>query len=72
MAATGKRGATAISTSARTGAAATTDYPINDDNSLMKVANFNGVGGGTILYTAHYPADAPVGFPRAFAGRRGR
>ena len=22
-----------------------TDYPVNDDNSLMKVANFNGVGG---------------------------
>jgi len=26
-----------------------TDYPINDDNSPMKSANFNGVGGGTIL-----------------------
>ena len=24
-----------------------TDYPINDDNSIMKIANFNGVGGGT-------------------------
>ena len=24
-----------------------TDYPVNDDNSVMKVANFNGVGGGT-------------------------
>src|SRR5277367_4391780 len=23
------------------------DYPVNDDNSPMKVANFNGVGGGT-------------------------
>jgi choline dehydrogenase-like flavoprotein len=22
-----------------------TDYPINDDNSVMKIANFNGVGG---------------------------
>jgi choline dehydrogenase-like flavoprotein len=32
-----------------------TDYPVNDDNSLMKIANFNGVGGGTILFTAHYP-----------------
>ena len=28
-----------------------TDYPINDDNSIMKIANFNGVGGGTILFT---------------------
>src|SRR5258708_40128101 len=23
-----------------------TDYPITDDNSIMKIANFNGVGGG--------------------------
>ena len=30
-----------------------TDYPVNDDNSPMKVANFNGVGGGTVIYTAH-------------------
>src|ERR1700751_6298115 len=26
-----------------------TDYPINDDASPMKIANFNGVGGGTIF-----------------------
>jgi hypothetical protein len=32
-----------------------TDYPINESNSVMKVANFNGVGGGTILYMAHFP-----------------
>src|SRR5215469_17018647 len=32
-----------------------TDYPINDDASIIKIANFNGVGGGTILFTAHYP-----------------
>jgi hypothetical protein len=32
-----------------------TDYPVNDDNSVMKIANFNGVGGGTILFMAHYP-----------------
>src|SRR3954462_567407 len=23
-----------------------TDYPVNDDASVMKIANFNGVGGG--------------------------
>jgi len=40
-----------------------TDYPINDDNSLMKIANFNGVGGGTILFTAHYPRLHPSDFP---------
>ena len=38
-----------------------TDYPINDDNSPIKVVNFNGVGGSTIMYTAHYSAPAPVG-----------
>src|SRR6201986_5268845 len=31
-----------------------TDYPVNDDNSPMKVANFNGVGVGTILFTVHF------------------
>jgi choline dehydrogenase-like flavoprotein len=39
-----------------------TDYPVNDDNSLMKVANFNGVGGGTVLYTAHFPRMHPSDF----------
>ena len=39
-----------------------TDYPINDDASPMKIANFNGVGGGTILYTAHYPRMHPSDF----------
>jgi choline dehydrogenase-like flavoprotein len=27
-----------------------TDYPINDAHSPIKIANFNGVGGGTVLY----------------------
>jgi choline dehydrogenase-like flavoprotein len=39
-----------------------TDYPINDDDSVMKIANFNGVGGGTILFTAHYPRLHPSDF----------
>ena len=39
-----------------------TDYPVNDDDSPMKVANFNGVGGGTILFTAHYPRMHPSDF----------
>jgi choline dehydrogenase-like flavoprotein len=38
------------------------DYPINDDNSVMKIANFNGVGGGTILWTAHFPRMHPSDF----------
>ncbi|HVZ06495.1 GMC family oxidoreductase [Rhodopila sp.] len=39
-----------------------TDYPVNDDNSLMKIANFNGVGGGTLFYTAHWPRLHPSDF----------
>jgi choline dehydrogenase-like flavoprotein len=39
-----------------------TDYPVNDDNSIMKVANFNAVGGGTIIYTAHWPRLHPSDF----------
>src|SRR6202161_2860392 len=39
-----------------------TDYPINDDDSPIKVVNFNGVGGSTIMYTAHYPRLHPSDF----------
>lgn len=39
-----------------------TDYPINDTDSPMKVANFNGVGGGTLFYTAHFPRMHPSDF----------
>ena len=39
-----------------------TDYPVNDDNSPMKIANFNGVGGGTVIYTAHWPRMHPSDF----------
>ena len=35
---------------------------MNDDNSPMKVANFNGVGGGTVIYTAHWPRMHPSDF----------
>jgi choline dehydrogenase-like flavoprotein len=38
------------------------DYPINEDNSPIKVANFNGVGGGTILYAGHFPRFHPSDF----------
>ncbi len=40
----------------------TTDYPINDKNSPIAVANFNGVGGGTIFYAAHFPRFHPSDF----------
>ncbi len=38
------------------------DYPVNDDNSVMKVANFNAVGGGTVHWTAHFPRMHPSDF----------
>lgn len=38
------------------------DYPINEDNSPIKVVNFNGVGGGTVFYTAHWPRMHPSDF----------
>src|SRR5450432_721970 len=31
------------------------DYPINDSNSIMKIANYNAVGGSTVHWTAHFP-----------------
>ncbi|MBM4202978.1 MAG: GMC family oxidoreductase [Gammaproteobacteria bacterium] len=38
------------------------DYPINDSGSPIKVVNFNGVGGGTILYAGHFPRLHPSDF----------
>ncbi len=38
------------------------DYPIIDDDSPVKPVNFNGVGGGTILYMAHFPRLHPSDF----------
>ena len=39
------------------------DYPINDtDDSPISVANFNAVGGSTILYSAHFPRFHPSDF----------
>lgn len=39
-----------------------TDYPINVEESDIRIANFNGVGGGTILYAGHYPRLHPSDF----------
>ena len=38
------------------------DYPINDDESPIKVVNYNGVGGGTVLYAGHFPRFHPSDF----------
>ncbi len=39
-----------------------TDYPINNEDSAVDVVNFNGVGGGTIMYAAHFPRLHPSDF----------
>ena len=38
------------------------DYPINVDDSPIDIANFNGVGGGTVLYAGHFPRFHPSDF----------
>lgn len=38
------------------------DYPVNDENSPISVANFNAVGGSTILYAGHFPRFHPSDF----------
>ena len=38
------------------------DYPILDDTSIIKPAIFNGVGGSTILWSAHTPRFRPSDF----------
>jgi len=41
---------------------AAADYPINCEDSDIGVANFNAVGGGTIIYAAHFPRFHPSDF----------
>ena len=38
------------------------DYPVNDDNSITKIATYNAVGGGTVHYAAHFPRLHPSDF----------
>jgi choline dehydrogenase-like flavoprotein len=38
------------------------DYPIDDSNSPISIANFNGFGGSTILYSGHFPRMHPSDF----------
>lgn len=38
------------------------DYPINDSDSPIAIANFNAVGGSTILYSGHFPRFHPSDF----------
>jgi choline dehydrogenase-like flavoprotein len=41
---------------------AKSDYSTIDDDSPISIANYNGVGGGTILYSGHYPRFHPSDF----------
>ncbi len=38
------------------------DYPINDGESPISIVNYNGVGGSTILFAAHFPRFHPSDF----------
>jgi choline dehydrogenase-like flavoprotein len=38
------------------------DYPINDKNSPISIANFNAIGGSTLIYSGHYPRFHPSDF----------
>ncbi len=38
------------------------DYPIDSSNSDIDIANFNGVGGSTLLYSGHFPRFHPSDF----------
>ena len=40
----------------------TVDYPIDDSDSPISIAQFNGVGGSTILYSGHFPRFRPSDF----------
>ncbi len=38
------------------------DYPINSKNSPISIANYNAVGGSTLIYSGHYPRFHPSDF----------
>ena len=48
------------------------DYPIDLERSDMDLGNFNGVGGGTILYSAVWPRLPTVRLPHRLGARRRR
>ena len=38
------------------------DYPIDSKNSPISIANYNAVGGSTLIYSGHYPRFHPSDF----------
>lgn len=47
------------------------DYPIDDNNSSISIANFNAVGGSTVLYSGHFPRFHPSDFKTRTADKIG-
>src|SRR3954465_7567832 len=41
---------------------AAADYPINDDDSDIAAVLYNAVGGGTVIYAAHWQRNMPSDF----------
>ena len=48
------------------------DYPIDDSESDITALMWNGVGGGTVVFAAHWQRNLPSDFRVRVAGRRGR
>jgi len=38
------------------------DYPVNNNGSPIEIANFNAVGGSTVIYSGHFPRFHPTDF----------
>lgn len=47
------------------------DYPIDDTESDIKIANFNAIGGSTILYSGHFPRFHPSDFKTRYFDKVG-
>lgn len=45
------------------------DYPVDDKESEISIANFNGVGGSSVLYSAHLPRFLPNDFKNQTLGK---
>ena len=46
------------------------DYPINDKDSQISIANFNGVGGSTLIYNAHLPRFKDSDFKKIYLDKK--
>ncbi|GIW56464.1 MAG: hypothetical protein KatS3mg082_2868 [Nitrospiraceae bacterium] len=51
---------------------AESDYPVDDSDSDVTALMYNGVGGGTVIYAAHWQRFSSFRLPRTYFGRRCR